>query len=87
MDEFTNKMRAERMSAPGKEAEITRSGDSAKVAAPSFADAGDFLRGGGKCDGEMENIGDVGSIPKGTPSPGVPKLEKGAPGPQGPGVI
>ena len=101
MDEYVNKMKATRMGAgpsmpKGDEksvapqshsTEVVSSNEGEYVKAPVFADAGDFLRGGGKCDGEMENIGTDASIPKGTPSVGKPNLEKGEAGPQGPGVI
>lgn len=87
-EEYVNPMRAERMKGPSvPKPSITSSNESSATPEPSFKDAGDFLRGGGKVDGEMENIGSITAIPKGTPTPGKPNVEKGAPGPQGPGVI
>lgn len=99
-EEYTNSMRSERMGngkdikadittvAPqSKSSEEVSSNEGKAVPMPDFVDAGNFLRGGGKVDGEMENIGSITSVPKGTPAPGAPSLEKGVPGPQGPGVI
>jgi len=99
-DEYTNSMRSERMgngrdikadittvSPQSKSSEEVSSNEAKPTPAPMFEDAGDFIRGGGKVDGEMENIGTVSSIPKGTSAPGIPGVDKGAPGPQGPGVI
>lgn len=89
MKEFTNEARATRMGKgdSAKSTEATSSNDGGSKASADFVDAGTFLRGGGKCDGEMQSIGNPGAVPKGDKAPGAPKLEKGASGPQGPGVI
>ena len=70
-----------------KSSEVAVSHEGESVAAPKFEDAGTFLRGGGTCDGEMQTIGSETSIPKGASEPLKPVFEKGAPGPEGPGVF
>ena len=101
MDKYVNDMRATRMGVGSKEpqgdevsvspqshsTEVVSTNEGENVPAPSFQDAGDFLRGGGKCDGEMQVIGSENAIPKGSASVIKPSVEKGTPGPNGPGVI
>jgi hypothetical protein len=89
MKEYTNDSRATRMGKGdgAKCTEATSSNDGGAKVNADFVDAGTFLKGGGKCDGEMQSIGNAGSIPKGDKAPGKPSLEKGSSGPKGPGVI
>ena len=100
MSDKVNEMRSERMGEGkkgGGDAKslaklpsgggFTCSNDGGAKVSADFQDAGAFIRGGGKIDGAMENIGTSSSVAKGTPTPGKPSLEKGDKGPGGPGVI
>ncbi len=82
MESNQNREKRQGFGKPKAWSESTTAKSGKKAKSPNFQSGAQFIKSGGKLDGELTPLGSSSSIPKGSKSPGPVKLDKGSKSPK-----